>query len=84
MTEVEFVVEQAGCDACAARIENALSTIGDVRSIEVDEPADVASVRLVESAPISAESVRLALAAASEGSGHVYRLRPGSWKKSSA
>ena len=84
MADVRFVVEQAGCHACATRIEKALATIATVRSIDVDEPDDLATVRLVGSAPISVESVRLALGEASEGSGHVYRLRPGSWQESTA
>jgi hypothetical protein len=79
VAEVAFVVEQAGCHACAARIEKALALIGTVRSVDVDEQADVAAVRLAGPNAISEDAVRRALGEASVGSGHVYELRPGSW-----
>jgi hypothetical protein len=79
MPEVQFVVEHAGCSSCAARIEKSLQTIAVVEAIEVDEEADVASVRLVSAAPLAEERVRGALERASAGSGHEYRVQPGSW-----
>ena len=75
--EVTFVVEEAGCASCAARVRAALEPVATVGSVEVDEAANEAVVRL-SGAPSEA-AVAEALAAASEGSGHAYRVRPGSW-----
>ncbi len=77
MDEVHFVVEQAGCTSCAARIGNALEKIGTVHEIEIDEVADVAVVRL--SASVSEEAVNDVLSQASDGGGHGYRVQVGSW-----
>jgi copper chaperone CopZ len=76
--EVTFVVEEAGCASCGARVQAALEPLAAVESIDVDEAADEAVVRL-SGAP-SEEDVAVALAGASEGSGHAYRLRAGSWR----
>ncbi len=66
-------MEEAGCESCAARIRAALEPLAAVESIEVDERDDVAHVRLADD--VSGDAVAEALAAASNGSGHVYRLR---------
>jgi cation transport ATPase len=79
MAGVRFVVEQAGCASCAARIRATLEAIATVEAIEVDEAADVASVALVGSSGIFEDAVALALQKASAGSGHEYRMQPGSW-----
>ena len=75
---LSFVVEQAGCESCARLVRGALEPLATVESIEVDEDADAATVRLTGEA--TEDDVNLALAAASEGSGHEYRVRPGSWR----
>jgi copper chaperone CopZ len=76
--EVTFVVEQAGCESCAARVRAALEPLAAVEAIEVDEDADAATVRV--SGAASEDAVAGALAAASHGIGHEYRVRPGSWQ----
>jgi copper chaperone CopZ len=76
--EVTFVVEQAGCDSCADRLRGALGPVAAVAAIVIDEEADAATVRLAGAA--SEDAVGAALAAASKGSGHAYRVRPGSWR----
>ena len=78
MGEVDFVVEQAGCTSCAARISQALAQIATVHEIELDEAADVAVVRV--SLAVSEERVNEVLGEVSEGSGHRYRVQPGSWR----
>jgi copper chaperone CopZ len=80
VVKVTFVVEQAGCESCAARVRAALDPIAAVDSIEVDEAADAATVRAA--GPLTEDRVNTALATASDGSGHVYRVRPGSWSPS--
>jgi copper chaperone CopZ len=75
---VEFVVSEAGCEACAALVRDALEPFGTVESVEIDADADEATVWLDASA--SEEAVNGALADASAGAGHAYRVRPGSWR----
>lgn len=77
MERVSFVVEQAGCDSCAARIRAALTDVARVEAIEVDEEADTAFVRL-SADDISQVRISAVLESAS-GSGHIYRVREGSW-----
>ena len=79
MGDVRFVVEQAGCSSCAARIRVALEAIATVEAIEIDEAADIASVRLADSPRVLEDAVVLALQTASEGSGHEYGVQAGSW-----
>jgi copper chaperone CopZ len=74
---VSFVVEEAGCESCARLVRSALEPLGAVESVEIDEAADVADVRL--DGPATEEDVNRALAAVSAGAGHAYRVRPGSW-----
>jgi copper chaperone CopZ len=75
-----FVVEQAGCKSCAARVRDALAPLTTVHSVEVDADADAATVRVDPDAEISEAAVNRALTDASHGSGHVYRVKPGSWR----
>ncbi|HUH15800.1 MAG TPA: heavy-metal-associated domain-containing protein [Gaiellaceae bacterium] len=74
--EISFVVEEAGCDSCAALVRAALEPLGEVRSLEIDEAADRATVRLVPTRPLEEAEIAAALAAASEGTGHAYRVQP--------
>jgi copper chaperone CopZ len=74
---VSFVVSEAGCESCAKLVRGALEPLGAVESIEVDEAADEATVRLA--GDTTEDDVNLALAGASAGVGHAYRVRPGSW-----
>lgn len=75
---VTFVVEQAGCEACASRVRGALEQLGKVESVEIDEEADAATVRA--SGVLSEDAANEALRPASRVSGHAYRVRPGSWQ----
>lgn len=77
MSVVEFVVEQAGCSSCAARVQAALAGVATVETVDVDETADVAFVRV--SGTVSESSVNDVLRDASRGAGHSYRVRPDSW-----
>lgn len=79
MSDVHFLVEQAGCTSCAARIGAALGENATVHEIELDEVADVAAVHL-SSSSISEDAVNEVLRQASEGAGHRYRVQPGSWR----
>jgi hypothetical protein len=49
-----------------------------VDGIEIDDDADTAFVR-VSGDDVSKRRVEAAIDAASEGSGHTYRIRAGSW-----
>jgi copper chaperone CopZ len=76
---IEFVVEQAGCASCAALVEDALGALGSVERVDVDEAADTASVRLSpHDEELSVGELDRALAEASGGTGHTYRVRAGS------
>ena len=79
MTATVFEVEQAGCESCAARVRGALDPIVAVAQIEIDEDKDTASVRLAPGTDATEVDVNRALLEASHGSGHVYRVKPGSW-----
>lgn len=80
MAEIHFVVEQAGCASCAARVREALEPIAVVHEIDVDEAADCAAVRLAYSPDLSQDAVAQALLVASTGARHEYRVQPGSWQ----
>lgn len=82
MSDVDFLVEQAGCTSCAARIGAALGQIATVHEVELDDAADVAAVHL-SSSSVSEDSVNEVLRQASEGAGHRYRVQPGSWRAGS-
>jgi len=75
---VVFDVEQAGCESCGKLISAALSHVGTVESIDIDESSDTATVVL--SGQPSPASVDAALEEASAGAGHAYRVRAGSWR----
>lgn len=77
--EITFVVEEAGCESCAALVRDALEPLGAVGSVEIDEAADVAAVTLSPARPLGEAEVGAALAEASAGTGHAYRVQPGSW-----
>lgn len=77
--EISFVVEEAGCESCAALVRDALEPLGAVGSVEIDEAADVAAVTLSPAGPLGEAEVGAALAEASAGTGHAYRVQPGSW-----
>ena len=76
---MEFEVEQAGCEGCAALVRSALEPLATVERIEIDEAADRASVQLRPTGELTEAAVNEALAAVSQGNGHAYRVRPGSW-----
>jgi heavy-metal-associated domain-containing protein len=79
--KVAFDVEQAGCESCGRLVSAALAPLGAVEALEVDEAADTASVVLVPIADADQTAFDDALAAASSGAGHLYRIRPGSWRE---
>ena len=76
---VTFVVAEAGCESCAALVRDALEPLGTVESVEIDEAADEATVVLADTGATEIE-VGAALAEASEGTGHAYAVRAGSWR----
>jgi copper chaperone CopZ len=78
---VTFQVEEAGCSSCARLIRDALSDVAVVQAIDVDEDADLATVRLGAAPALDEPEVNRVLAQVSQGSGHSYRLRPGSWRR---
>ena len=75
---VVFDVEQAGCESCGKLISAALSHVGTVESIDIDEDSDTATVVLSGSA--SRGVVDAALEEASADAGHAYRVRAHSWR----
>jgi Heavy-metal-associated domain len=75
-----FTVEHAGCPSCADRVRTALSPLGEVGQITIDEDADSADVVLRTRDQLDRTDVDAALAEASLGSGHVYRVADGSWR----
>jgi copper chaperone CopZ len=79
VTNVVFEVEQAGCPSCAARVRGALAPLGAVGEIDIDEEADEATVRLTVERQVGEDEVNRALLEVSHGSGHGYRVKPGSW-----
>lgn len=75
-----FEVEQAGCESCAALVRDVLEEVAEVSEISIDERADLATVRLAPGAAISEEDANRLLSGASYGTGHAYRVKPGSWR----
>ena len=75
MDDLRFVVEQAGCESCAERVRSALSQLVTIDSISIDEASDTATVVARADASPSLDALDAALADASAGSGHTYRLR---------
>lgn len=82
MRRRQFVVENAGCSACAERVYAALSPLGLIDGVTIDEDADSATVSMRTGMSVSQEEVNRALAAASEGAGHKYRVQAHSWQAS--
>lgn len=80
VVEVEFVVQHAGCPSCGARVRAALTALGAVRELAIDEADDVARVRAELSPDASLDAVNRALEEASAGAGHAYHVRSGSWR----
>jgi len=73
-----FDVEQAGCESCAARIQGVVTQLAPVVEVVIDADADEATVTLEAGAVATEDDLNRVLAEASDGSGHVYRVRPGS------
>ncbi len=80
-TARSFEVEHAGCPACADRVRSALSELGRVEQITIDEEADSAFVLLQADGELEQVEVSELLARVSVGSGHAYRVRAGSWEE---
>ena len=83
MVEISFEVEQAGCASCSARVREALDTLLEISALEIDESRDAAVVTARAVEEPSVETIDELLAAASEGAGHTYRVRSGSWRLAS-
>ena len=75
MTDLHFVVEEAGCESCAERVRSALEALVTVESISIDDGEDTATVVARADTPPSLDAIDAALADASSGAGHTYRLR---------
>lgn len=82
MRERRFVVENAGCPACAERVYGALSPLGIIDGVTVDEDADSVTVSMRTGNSVGQEEINKVLAAASEGAGHHYRVLADSWRAS--
>ena len=80
MSAVVFEVEHAGCESCAALVRRALEHLVDVAEIAIDEEADSTTVTLARATTSSEDQINHALEEVSHGSGHAYRVRPGSWQ----
>jgi hypothetical protein len=80
---VRFEVEQAGCESCGSLIREALAPILAIETLEIDEELDVARVTAQLLDGSSIETVDRLLAAASEETGHEYRVGLGSWRQDS-
>jgi copper chaperone CopZ len=78
--QVIFEVEEAGCESCAGRVRAALSTATAVDAIDVDHDTNSATVRVSATPTLTKDEVGRLLETASHGSGHAYRLKPGSWR----
>jgi hypothetical protein len=78
--QVVFEVEQAGCSSCATRVRDAIAPLAAVDSVEIDEAADLATVRVSPYDELPESAVNDALSEASRGAGHAYRVKPGSWR----
>lgn len=75
-----FEVEQAGCESCAALVREALEELVAVAEVAIDEQADLATVRLLPGAVLLEADANRILREASPGTGHAYRVKPGSWR----
>jgi copper chaperone CopZ len=79
MRAIRLIVEHAGCESCATRIRSALAPLLGIETITIDEAADIATVVARAGTVPPREAIEAALAEASVGSGHTYRLRPASF-----
>ena len=79
MSVRKFEVLGAGCESCAVRVRAALDGLATVETVEIDEARDVAVVSVADGAGVTQDEVDRVLADASTGSGHAYRVLPGSW-----
>jgi copper chaperone CopZ len=79
-----FDVENAGCQSCATKVRAALSPLGEVREVVVDEARDTATVHLLTAAEVEQRQIDGALEEASADAGHAYRVNPGSWRVQAA
>ena len=79
MQKVSFVVAEAGCESCAERVRAALAPLATVDSVVIDEKGDSATVVLELTNELRVQQVQDALARASAGAGHTYRVQSGSW-----
>jgi hypothetical protein len=77
VNEFRFVVEGAGCETCAERVRAALAALLAVETISIDETADAATIVAHADTPPSLDEIDAALADASAGSGHTYRVQRG-------
>ena len=76
-----FEVESAGCSSCAEKVRAALAPLARVESVDIDETADIAIVRVIASAGFTSTVADEALASASVDAGHAYRVKPGTWRR---
>ena len=77
--KVRFDVEHAGCPACAERVQGALASLATVDELTIDEESDTATVSISTAVSLDESTINAALAEASTGSGHEYRVKSGSW-----
>jgi heavy-metal-associated domain-containing protein len=75
MGEFRFVVEEAGCQTCAERVRSALAPLLTVDTISIDAASDTATVVAHADTPPSLDVIDAALAGASAGSDHTYRVQ---------
>jgi hypothetical protein len=78
VVEITFEVEQAGCASCGARVRAALEPLLRISTLEIDDSLDAALIRAQAAEQPPVETIDELLAAASDGAGHRYRVRPGS------
>ena len=78
--QIAFEVEQAGCESCGRLVTAALTPYGTVKSLVIDEQADIAAVVLAVSDEPKQGLIDEGLANASGAAGHRYRVRAGSWR----
>jgi hypothetical protein len=82
MSDYQFVVDGAGCESCAERVRSAVAPLVTVESITIDESTDTATVVVRAESPPSVDAIDAALADASTGSGHAYRVQRRSFRLS--
>jgi len=83
VSAIAFEVEQAGCESCAVRVREAVSQLAPVAAVLIDAAADEATVTLERGTAATESDLNRVLLEASAGSGHTYRVRPGSIRAAS-